>query len=110
MGLFQNKEPNNARHARWCINLSMLKVVVKYEPGKKNALADSLSRIDRKDNNDLNVVNILNKLSILNENINNDKKEKNIIMLDILKNVDNYYENNIEKDICKQTLNYKNFH
>ena len=152
MGLFQNKEPNNARHARWCIDLSMLKVVVKYEPGKKNALADSLSRIDRKDNkeeltkvtsivnikdqehksmnnrhksmvnkkilkekdeykkiNGLNVVNMLNKLSILNENINNDKKEENIIMLDILKNVDNYYENNIEDDICKQTLKYKNF-
>ena len=45
VGLFNNKEPNNARHARWCIDLSMLKVIVKYEPGKKNALADSLSRL-----------------------------------------------------------------
>ena len=31
VGLFNNKEPNNARHACWCIDLSMLKVIVKYE-------------------------------------------------------------------------------
>jgi len=53
VGLFKNKEPNNLRHIRWCILISMLKIKILYEPGKKNSLADALSRIKRL-NEDIN--------------------------------------------------------
>jgi len=46
VGLFKNKEPNNARQTRWIILLSMLNVKVMYEPGKKNVVADALSRME----------------------------------------------------------------
>jgi len=45
LGLFKNKEPNNARQTRWCLTLSMLNVELRYEPGKRNVLADALSRL-----------------------------------------------------------------
>lgn len=45
LGLFNNKEPNNSRQARWIVYFSTLQVTVKYEPGKRNNLADALSRI-----------------------------------------------------------------
>jgi len=45
VGLFNNKEPNNARQARWVITFSMLKIIVKYKQGKKNVIADALSRL-----------------------------------------------------------------
>ena len=53
VGLFKNKEPNNLRHIRWCILISMLKIKILYEPGKKNSLADALFRIKRL-NEDIN--------------------------------------------------------
>ena len=49
VGLFKNKEPNNMRHIRWCILISMLRIKIIYEPGKKNSLADALSRIKNSD-------------------------------------------------------------
>ena len=45
VSLFTSKEPNNARQTRWVLLLSMLKVRVQYEPGKKNVIADALSRM-----------------------------------------------------------------
>ena len=45
LGLFKNKEPNNARQTRWCLTASMLKVDIRYEQGKKNVVADALSRM-----------------------------------------------------------------
>jgi len=47
--LFNNKEPNNMRHIRWCIKISMLRIKFVYEPGKRNCLADALSRIRNRD-------------------------------------------------------------
>ena len=41
VSLFNSKEPNNARQTRWVLLLSMLKVRVQYEPGKKNVIADA---------------------------------------------------------------------
>jgi len=49
IGLFNNKEPNNSRQTRWVVTLSMLKVIVKYEPGKKNVVADALSNLNSKE-------------------------------------------------------------
>ena len=47
VGLFKNKQPvdNDRQLTNWVLTFSMLKVVVKYEEGKKNILADALSRI-----------------------------------------------------------------
>ena len=45
VSLFTSKEPNNARQTRWLLLLLMLKVRVLYEPGKKNVIADALSRM-----------------------------------------------------------------
>jgi len=50
VGLFKNKEPNNSRQTRWVILLSMLNVKVMYEPGKKNVVADALSRMESTNN------------------------------------------------------------
>jgi len=45
VGLFKNKEPSNARHTRWCLTANMLGVDIRYESGKKNVIADALSRM-----------------------------------------------------------------
>jgi len=45
VGLFKRKEPNNARQTRWCLTASMLGVEIRYETGKKNVVADALSRM-----------------------------------------------------------------
>ena len=45
IGLFKNKEPNNARQTRWCLTVSQLGVDIRYEQGKKNVVADALSRM-----------------------------------------------------------------
>jgi len=46
VGHFEIKELNNARQTRWIILLSMLNVEVMYELGKKNVVADVLSRME----------------------------------------------------------------
>ena len=56
VGLFKNKETNNSRQTRWVLLLSMLKVKVLYEPGKKNVIADALSRLSTKENTILTTV------------------------------------------------------
>jgi len=45
VGFFKNTEPTSSRHTKWIIFLSSLKVKVKYEKGKKNIVADALSRL-----------------------------------------------------------------
>jgi len=48
ISIFKSKETLNARQSRWVIMFSMLKVKVIYEPGKRNVLADALSRLRSK--------------------------------------------------------------
>jgi len=55
IGLFSNKEPNNTRHIRWCITISMLRIKILYEPGKRNVMADALSRLNTKGNKILKI-------------------------------------------------------
>ena len=45
MGLFNKKEPTNARQTRWCMAANLLGVEIRYESGKKNVVADALSRM-----------------------------------------------------------------
>jgi len=49
IGLLQNKEPANARHARWCLLVSSLNIILEYEKGKNNVVADALSRLKSKE-------------------------------------------------------------
>jgi len=49
INLLQNKEPNNARHARWCLLVCSLNIILEYEKGKNNVVADSLSRLKSKE-------------------------------------------------------------
>jgi len=46
VGFFRKTEPTTSRHAKWINLLSSLKVVVQYEEGKQNSLADALSRLE----------------------------------------------------------------
>ena len=45
VGLFNKKEPTNARQTRWCMAANLLGVEICYESGKKNVIADALSRM-----------------------------------------------------------------
>lgn len=42
VGLFNKKEPANARQTRWCMSANLLGVDIRYESGKKNVIADAL--------------------------------------------------------------------
>jgi len=46
VGLFSKSEPSNNKHLKWVSLLSSLKVKVCYEEGRKNVVADALSRLD----------------------------------------------------------------
>ena len=58
IGLFKNKEPHNARQTRWCLTASMLGVEIWYESGKKNVVADALSRMKNESNKVVLATNI----------------------------------------------------
>ena len=60
VGLFKNKEPLNARQTRWCLTASMLGINIKYESGKKNVLADALSRMKSKEERKILLTKITN--------------------------------------------------
>lgn len=53
VGLFTNKQPmdHDKQLTNWILTFSMLKVTVKYEEGRKNFIADALSRIPVSENN-----------------------------------------------------------
>ena len=54
VGLFNKKEPANARQTRWCMAANLLGVEIRYESGKKNVVADALSRM--KSNSDKKIL------------------------------------------------------
>eukprot|EP00833_Pecoramyces_ruminatium_P015176 jgi/Orpsp1_1/1189208/evm.model.d7180000070286.1 len=62
VGICTNSEPTTSRHLKWITTLSALQVKVQYEEGKKNVIADALSRmesernIDEMDKKELSVV------------------------------------------------------
>jgi len=49
INFFKNKEPNNARQMRWCLKVSTLGVEIQYQAGRKNLVADALSRMKQKE-------------------------------------------------------------
>jgi len=46
VGICSNTEPSNNRHLKWVTLLSALKVKVDFEEGRKNVIADALSRME----------------------------------------------------------------
>jgi len=50
VSIFSKREPTNNRHLKWVTELSILNVVVAYEEGRRNVIADALSRIPLKGN------------------------------------------------------------
>jgi len=72
-------EPNTSKHARWCDLFSQLQVKVVYQPGKRNIIADALSRIRKKENIVVNaIVKNNNNLGNNIENNNNIVDENNV--------------------------------
>ncbi len=116
VGLFNNREPNNARQSRWVTTLSMLKVVVKYEQGKKNVVADALSRLLPSDDNNKNIslmtINY-NETSFKNNNFSYNNLNKNSNKnYDLNKNFVanknlNFSENDLNKNfVINKNLNF----
>ena len=102
IGLFSNKEPNNMRHIRWCITISMLRIKILYEPGKRNNLADALSRIKISETNkvDKNNSQIQNKLVNKNntpQSTNTEKLKNTLVVCSISKNLKFQKFSNFEK-------------
>eukprot|EP00833_Pecoramyces_ruminatium_P016401 jgi/Orpsp1_1/1190433/evm.model.d7180000078941.1 len=75
IGLFKNKEPNNARQTRWCLTVSMLGVDIRYESGKKNVVADALSRMKNKED----------KILLVTKIIHNEKDEDKNLLTKVIK-------------------------
>jgi len=48
VGICNKTEPTNNRHLKWVTTLSVLQVKVQYEEGRKNVIADVLSRMESK--------------------------------------------------------------
>ena len=69
VSIFSKREPTNSRHLKWVTELTILKVNVLFEEGRKNVIADALSRIPTKEKNENK--EILNALVNNNNNINN---------------------------------------
>ena len=46
VGICNNTEPSNNRHLKWVTTLSALQVKVQFKEGRKNVIADALSRMD----------------------------------------------------------------
>ena len=85
IGLFSNKEPNNARHIRWCITISMLRIKILYEPGKGNALVDALSRLNLKEDKILKIEDKVEKKKIKMDNQGTTRESKKFTLSKIFK-------------------------
>ena len=96
IGLLQNKEPSNARHARWCLSVSTLGIIIEYDKGKHNVVADALSRLSNKDKKiaSLSEESAINEEEINTTLINKFLNEKFFRIDDVLyfKDSNNYRE------------------
>ena len=69
VGICNKSEPTNNRHLKWVTELSILKVKLQYEEGKKNVIADALSRMESKKEENEGIL-------LLSQNIENFLKTK----------------------------------
>jgi len=103
LGLFQNKEPNNARQTRWCIKASMLGVKIVYEPSKNNVVADSLSRLQSKIQNEGVISAIDSGENIKSKEINTKDEDK--LKESNMENQENL--NEVDTSILKELIDEK---
>ena len=81
VGLFKNRQPvdHDKQLTNWILTFSMLKVTVQYEEGKKNVIADALSRLptelEKQDTLNEGKVVTINTTQIMNEFIDSKIKE-----------------------------------
>ncbi len=79
VSIFSKREPSNSRHLKWITELSILKVSVQFEEGRKNVIADALSRIPtNKINDNKEILNAILNNNISNNKSNNENNEDNI--------------------------------
>jgi len=71
VSIFKNKEPTTKRHIRWITEFSAFKVTVVFEEGKKNVIADALSRLQCENKN---------KDKTESKRVENNIVNKNVIM------------------------------
>jgi len=94
VGFFKNTEPTSSRHTKWIIFLSSLKVKVKYEEGKKNVVADALSRLslnpvipnDKSISTGIELININSEVNGTSESNKEDNFHNNINIQNFIKN------------------------
>ena len=113
VSIFANREPSNNRHLKWVTELSILNVKVPFQEGKRNVIADALSRLPTKEiNENKEILNALvnNNVSSNNNNdsINkfiNEFINKRIINIDGIE----YYKQgeNIRKIIKNKTKQFE---
>eukprot|EP00833_Pecoramyces_ruminatium_P003578 jgi/Orpsp1_1/1177610/evm.model.c7180000062132.1 len=101
VGLFKNKEPTEKQLINWILEFSMLKINVQYEEGKKNVIADALSRLSR---NELEETIPVSSITPLMDNYINSKF--------IINEGEEYYKDgdNLRKVIKDENLKAKLLH
>ena len=91
IGILHNREPTNHRHLKWVSMISSLNLNIQYQEGRKNVLADALSRIPTS----FETINIINNSinNVTDANINNYISSTN--------NINNLMNEYIKKRIFK---------
>ena len=103
--IFNSKEPTSSRHIKWITEFSILKVKVLYEEGRRNVIADALSRLNSgEDIQNKNVEE--NKNIILENNFNKDNNSiKNIILKENIRNNNSNEINKSRNKISRENTN-----
>lgn len=76
VSIFEKKEPLSSRHLKWITELSILNVKVRFEEGRKNVIADALSRLSTKEEKK-EVINTMYVSNNNNNNVNNVNNREN---------------------------------
>ena len=66
VNIFRNKEPVSRKYFHWIYMFSDLKIIIQFEEGRKNVIADTLSRMETKNVMDSVNQNVKNKISNCN--------------------------------------------
>jgi len=90
-------EPNTSKHVRWCDLFSQLQVKVIYQQGKRNIIADVLSRIRKKENIVVNAIAEENNNNLENNIENNNIIDENNVEVIGNNNNENYQSNFLDE-------------